>query len=155
MSESETHSLLLSPALFTTITSATMTFNGTWKIDRNDNYEKFMEQMGINVVKRKLAAHDNLKIILEQTGDKFHIKESSAFRTLELDFTLGVKFEYSLADGTELSGTWSLEGDVMKGDFTRKDNGKQLITTRILQGDELVQTYSYEGVDAKRIFKRG
>lgn len=23
-----------------------MTFDGTWKVDRNDNYEKFMEQMG-------------------------------------------------------------------------------------------------------------
>lgn len=26
--------------------SATMTFNGTWKVERNDNYDKFMEQMG-------------------------------------------------------------------------------------------------------------
>lgn len=57
----------------------------------------------MNVVKRKLAAHDNLKITLQQTGDKFHVKESSAFRTLELDFTLGVTFDYSLADGTEVS----------------------------------------------------
>lgn len=55
------------------------------------------------MVKRKLAAHDNLKVTLEQTGDKFHVKETSAFRTLEIDFTLGVTFEYSLADGTELS----------------------------------------------------
>ncbi len=23
-----------------------MTFNGTWKVDRNENYEKFMEEMG-------------------------------------------------------------------------------------------------------------
>lgn len=58
---------------------------------------------GINVVKRKLAAHDNLKITIEQTGDKFHIKESSNFRTLEMDFTFGVTFDYSLADGTEVS----------------------------------------------------
>ncbi|XP_075900744.1 fatty acid-binding protein, intestinal [Nelusetta ayraudi] len=131
-----------------------MTFNGTWKVDRSDNYEKFMEQMGVNMVKRKLAAHDSLKITLEQTGDKFHVKESSNFRTVELDFTLGVTFEYSLADGTEVSGAWIQEGDVLKGTFTRKDNGKQLITTRTIQGGELVQTYSYEGVDAKRIFKK-
>lgn len=58
---------------------------------------------GINMVKRKLASHDNLKITLEQTGDKFHVKEVSTFRTVEIDFTLGVNFEYSLADGTELS----------------------------------------------------
>lgn len=54
-------------------------------------------------MKRKLAEHDNLKIIIEQTGDKVHVKESSTFRTKEIDFTLGVLFEYSLADGTEVS----------------------------------------------------
>ncbi|KAM6972715.1 fatty acid-binding protein, intestinal [Aplochiton taeniatus] len=132
-----------------------MAFNGSWKVDRSENYEKFMEQMGVNMVKRKLAAHDNLKITIEQTGDKFHVKESSSFRTLEIDFTLGVTFEYSLADGTELSGSWAMEGDTMKGVFTRKDNGKQLTTIRALVGEELVQSYNYEGVDAKRIFKRG
>ncbi|CAL1601315.1 unnamed protein product [Knipowitschia caucasica] len=131
-----------------------MTFNGNWKVDRSENYEKFMEQMGVNMVKRKLAAHDNLKVTLEQTGDKLHVKESSNFRTIELDLTLGVTFEYSLADGTELSGSWVMEGDTMKGVFFRKDNGKQLTTTRVLVGDELVQTYLYEGVEAKRIFKK-
>ncbi|CAG03728.1 unnamed protein product, partial [Tetraodon nigroviridis] len=131
-----------------------MTFNGTWKVDRNDNYEKFMEQMGINMVKRKLAAHDNLKITIQQDGNTFHIKESSNFRNLEMDFTLGVTFDYSLADGTELSGSWSMEGESMKGVFVRKDNGKQLTTIRTLEGGELVQSYNYEGVDAKRIFKR-
>ncbi|XP_033985209.1 fatty acid-binding protein, intestinal [Trematomus bernacchii] len=131
-----------------------MTFNGNWKIERNEDYEKFMEKMGINMVKRKLASHDNLKITIEQTGDKFHVKETSAFRTLEIDFTLGVTFEYSLADGTELSGSWAMEGDMLKGVFNRKDNGKPLTTTRIVQGDELIQSYNYEGVDAKRIFKK-
>ncbi|KAB5515578.1 hypothetical protein PHYPO_G00248550 [Pangasianodon hypophthalmus] len=131
-----------------------MAFNGTWKVDRSEDYDKFMEQMGINLVKRKLAAHDNLKITLEQNGDTFHVKEVSTFRTLELNFTLGVTFEYSLADGTELSGTWVMEGDVLKGSFVRKDNGKTLTTVRHIVGDELVQSYSYEGVEAKRIFKK-
>lgn len=58
-------------------------------------------------MKRKLAEHDNLKITIEQTGDKFHVKESSTFRTKEVDFTLGVQFDYSLADGTEVSVSWS------------------------------------------------
>uniref|UniRef100_A0A3P8UC80 Cellular retinoic acid-binding protein 1 n=1 Tax=Amphiprion percula TaxID=161767 RepID=A0A3P8UC80_AMPPE len=131
-----------------------MAFNGTWKVDRSENYDKFMEQMGINLMKRKLAEHDNLKIIIEQNGDKFHVKESSTFRTKEIDFTLGVQFEYDLADGTEVAGAWEMEGDMLKGKFTRKDNGKALTTTRTLVGGELVQTYNYEGVDAKRIFKK-
>ncbi|XP_060771936.1 fatty acid-binding protein, intestinal-like [Neoarius graeffei] len=131
-----------------------MAFNGIWKVDRNENYDKFMEQMGINVVKRKLAEHDNLKLSIEQNGDKFTIKESSTFRTKDIEFTLGVQFEYSMPDGTELTGTWVMEGETLKGTFTRKDNGKILITTRSLVGDELVQCYIYEGVDGKRIFKK-
>ncbi|KAM3590061.1 uncharacterized protein V6R79_003027 [Siganus canaliculatus] len=131
-----------------------MAFNGTWKVDRSENYDKFMEQMGINIMKRKLAEHDNLKITIEQNGEKFHVKESSTFRTKEVDFTLGVKFEYDLADGTEVAGSWAIEGDMMKGTFARKDNSKALTTTRELIGGELVQTYVYDGVEAKRIFKK-
>lgn len=131
-----------------------MAFNGTWKVDRSENYDKFMEQMGINVMKRKLAEHDNLKITIEQNGNNFHIKESSTFRTKDIDFTLGVQFDYTLADGTEVAGTWELEGEMLKGNFTRKDNSKTLITTRTIVGGELVQTYNYDGVDAKRIFKK-
>ncbi|XP_040274203.1 fatty acid-binding protein, intestinal [Bufo bufo] len=132
-----------------------MTFNGTWKVDKSENYEKFMEVMGVNVMKRKLAAHDNLKITIQQDGDKFNVKESSTFRSIEINFTLGVTFEYSLADGTDLSGSWALEGDKLVGTFVRKDNGKELKTQRVIVGDELVQTYLYEGTEAKRIFKRG
>ncbi|NXN63562.1 FABPI protein, partial [Himantopus himantopus] len=132
-----------------------MAFNGTWKIDRNENYEKFMEAMGVNMMKRKLGAHDNLKITIQQDGNKFTVKESSNFRTLDIEFTLGDNFQYTLADGTELTGSWNMEGDKLVGTFTRKDNGKPLTAYREIVGDELVQTYVYEGVEAKRIFKRG
>ncbi|NXK48797.1 FABPI protein, partial [Chauna torquata] len=132
-----------------------MAFNGTWKVDRSENYEKFMETMGVNVMKRKLGAHDNLKITIQQDGNKFVVKESSNFRTIDIEFTLGVSFEYSLADGTELTGSWNLEGNKLVGTFTRKDNGKVLTAYREIVGDELVQTYVYEGVEAKRFFKRG
>lgn len=110
--------------------------------------------MGVNVMKRKLGAHDNLKLTIQQDGNKFLVKESSNFRTIDIEFTLGVSFEYSLADGTELSGSWNLEGNKLVGTFTRKDNGKVLTAYREIVGSELIQTYVYEGVEAKRIFKK-
>ncbi|XP_006740673.1 fatty acid-binding protein, intestinal [Leptonychotes weddellii] len=131
-----------------------MAFDGTWKIDRNANYDKFMEKMGVNMVKRKLAAHDNLKLTVTQEGNKFTVKESSTFRTIEIVFELGVTFNYSLADGTELSGTWNLEGNKLVGKFKRIDNGNELNAIREIRDGELVQTYIYEGVEAQRIFKK-
>ncbi|XP_033016927.1 fatty acid-binding protein, intestinal [Lacerta agilis] len=132
-----------------------MAFDGTWKVEKSENYEKFMEAMGINLVKRKLGAHDNLKIIIQQDGNKFTIKESSNFRTIEIVFNLRENFDYSLADGTELHGNWDMKGSQLVGTFNRKDNGKELKALREIVGDEMIQTYVYEGVTAKRIFKRG
>ncbi|XP_036621552.1 fatty acid-binding protein, intestinal-like [Trichosurus vulpecula] len=131
-----------------------MAFDGPWKVDRNENYEKFMEKMGINLVKRKLGAHDNLKITIKQTGNKMTINESSVFRTLEVVFEFGVEFSYTLADGTELRGTWNPEGNKLVGKFKRLDNGNDVYTVREIVGDELVHTYTYQGVETKRSFKR-
>ncbi|XP_004686692.1 PREDICTED: fatty acid-binding protein, intestinal [Condylura cristata] len=131
-----------------------MALIGSWKVERNENYDKFMEKMGINVVKRKLAAHDNLKLTISQDGNKFTVKESSTFRSIEIVFELGVTFNYSLADGTELSGTWNLEGEKLVGKFKRVDNGNELNAVREVVNGEMVQTYVYEGVQAMRIFKR-
>ncbi|XP_076431024.1 fatty acid-binding protein, intestinal-like [Peromyscus maniculatus bairdii] len=131
-----------------------MAFDGSWKVDRNENYDKIMEKMGINVLKRKVAAHDNLKLTIRQEGNKFTIKESCRIRTIDVVFELGVNFNYTLADGTELSGSVSLEGNKLTGKFKRVDNGKDLIVVREISGDELILTYIYEGVEAKRIFKK-
>ncbi|NXL84057.1 FABPI protein, partial [Alectura lathami] len=131
-----------------------MAFNGTWKIEKNENYEKFLEALGVNVMKRKLGAHDNLKLTIQQDGNKFLVKESSNFRKIDIEFTLGVSFDYSLPDGTEVNGSWNMEGNKLVGAFTRKDNGKVLTVYREIIGNELVQTSIYEGVEAKRIFKK-
>ncbi|XP_066109578.1 fatty acid-binding protein, intestinal [Saccopteryx bilineata] len=131
-----------------------MAFDGTWKIDRSENYDKFLEKMGVNMVKRKLASHDGLKLIVKQEGNRFTIKETSNFRNIEVVFELGVPFKYELADGTELSGTWKMEGNKLVGEFNRVDNGNAIHTVREIIGSELVQTFVYEGIEAKRIFKR-
>ncbi|KAF5923849.1 hypothetical protein HPG69_016337 [Diceros bicornis minor] len=115
-----------------------MAFDGTWKVDRSENYDKFMEKMGINIMKRRLAARDNLELTITQEGNKFTVKESSTFRTIETVFELGVTFNYRLADGTELS----------------VDNGNKLTAVQEITDGEMVLTYAYEGVEAKRIFKK-
>nr|XP_033794009.1 fatty acid-binding protein, intestinal-like isoform X2 [Geotrypetes seraphini] len=95
-----------------------------------------------------------MKITIKQNGNKFNLTESSTFCTIVINFTLGVQFDYSLADGTEVEGTWNLEKDKMVGVFTRKDNGKVLNTTREIVGGELIQSLCYEGTKAKMIFKK-
>uniref|UniRef100_A0A2K6T5V2 Fatty acid binding protein 2 n=1 Tax=Saimiri boliviensis boliviensis TaxID=39432 RepID=A0A2K6T5V2_SAIBB len=128
-----------------------ITFDSKWKVDQSKNYDKFMEKVGVNTVKRKLAAHDNSKLTITQEGN---FKESSTFRNIEVVFELGDAFNYNLADETEFSGIWTLEGNKLTGKFKRIENGKELNTVREIIGGELVQIYVYKGVEAKRIFKK-
>ncbi|KAK7809953.1 hypothetical protein U0070_024873, partial [Myodes glareolus] len=100
----------------------------------------------INVVKRKLAMHDNLKLIIKQEGNKFTIHESCRFRNIDVVFELGVNFDYTLADGTELKGTWSLEGNKLIAKFIRVDNGKELTDICEVSGDELIQVSCKKGL---------
>ncbi|XP_075911394.1 fatty acid-binding protein, intestinal [Petromyzon marinus] len=131
-----------------------MAFSGTWKVEKNENYEKFLEAMGVNVVKRAAATVDNLCLTITQEGDSFTVKESSLIRSTEFAFSLGVAFDANLADGSDVNGSWTLEGNKLVGKFARKDNGKIITTTREIIDGKLVQTMTFEGVEGKRIFKK-
>ena len=52
---------------------------------------------------RKLAKGNNLVITIAQNGDQFSVKEPSLFRNRDHDFTLGMPFDFAMADGTEVS----------------------------------------------------
>ncbi|XP_030047646.1 fatty acid-binding protein, intestinal-like isoform X1 [Microcaecilia unicolor] len=129
-----------------------MSFDGTWKVDRSDNYEKFLEKMGVDEEKRKLAAHDNMKLKIKQNGKQFSVHESSVYGSV--NYFLDNTFQFEVDIDVLLVGEWTLNGAKMEGEFTRQDNKKVLKTTREIVGGELVQNYLYEGVEAKRIFKR-
>uniref|UniRef100_A0A672G5Q3 Lipocalin/cytosolic fatty-acid binding domain-containing protein n=1 Tax=Salarias fasciatus TaxID=181472 RepID=A0A672G5Q3_SALFA len=86
-----------------------------------------MEQMG----EYSGPLTTTLKLTIEQTGEKYSRQESSNLPHIEIDFTPESRFDYRV--------------------FHQKDNGKTLTTTRIIEG---ANSYSYEGVDAKRIFKK-
>ncbi|CDQ95218.1 unnamed protein product [Oncorhynchus mykiss] len=125
-----------------------MAFNGTWKVEHNENYDKFMEQMGESVCVSCLASH---LFELTYALDKYLI---SRYCLTHASITMGDCYRCMGDSPLTLSGTWEMDGDVLKGKFTRKDNSKVLTTTRAVVGGELVQSYNYDGVDAKRIFKK-
>ncbi|XP_014639976.1 PREDICTED: fatty acid-binding protein, intestinal [Ceratotherium simum simum] len=132
-----------------------MAFDGTWKVDRSENYDKFMEKMGINIMKRRLAARDNLELTITQEGNKFTVKESSTFRTTETVFELGVTFNYRLADGTELSGSWSPKGNKLVGKFKQVDNGNKLTAVQEITDGEMVLDYLEDYQVEKTLWNKG
>ncbi|XP_030048707.1 fatty acid-binding protein, intestinal isoform X5 [Microcaecilia unicolor] len=111
-----------------------MAFDGTWKLDRTENYDKFMEVMGVD---GKLAAQDNLMTI-KQNGKQFSVHESSVFNASDMVFRLEEIHEYSML-GIKLVGIWRRLGLKLEGNFNRKDNKKLLKTEQEIAGGELIQ----------------
>uniref|UniRef100_A0A3B3RX27 Cytosolic fatty-acid binding proteins domain-containing protein n=1 Tax=Paramormyrops kingsleyae TaxID=1676925 RepID=A0A3B3RX27_9TELE len=98
-----------------------MTFNGTWKLEHSENFDKLMTQM----------------VTVQQTNDNFYIKESSQKK--DHSFTLGVPFDHELAGGTVIKGTWVLDGNILNGTFTGKGDGKPYLAKKEVTGNKLVQ----------------
>ena len=68
------------------------------------------------------------------------------------------KFGHSSSD--EIGGApgqmcWVMEGDKMVGTFTfTKNPGNKTVTTRFIEGGNLVQLLEFKGKTSKRVFKK-
>ncbi|KAG8511442.1 Retinol-binding protein 2 [Galemys pyrenaicus] len=89
--------------------------NGTWEMERNDNFEGYMKALDIDIATRKIAVHLSQTKIIEQDGDNFKTKTNSTFRNYELNFTVGVEFEEHTKglDNRKIQSLVTWEGDVL------------------------------------------
>ncbi|XP_053315249.1 retinol-binding protein 2 isoform X2 [Spea bombifrons] len=68
-------------------------YNGTWVMEKNENFEGYMKALDIDFATRKIANHLTQTKELIQDGDSFKTKTLSTFRNYEVNFTVGVEFE--------------------------------------------------------------
>ncbi|KAM9315982.1 retinol-binding protein 2 [Gastrophryne carolinensis] len=97
-------------------------YNGTWVMEKNDNFDGYMKALDIDFATRKIAAHLTQTKELIQNGNEFKTKTLSTFRNYELNFTVGVEFEEQTKglDNRTVKTLVSWEGDnlvcVQKGE---------------------------------------
>ncbi|OCT78850.1 retinol-binding protein 2 [Xenopus laevis] len=68
-------------------------YNGTWVMEKNENFDGYMKALDIDFATRKIAAHLTQTKEFVQDGNNFKTKTLSTFRNYELNFTVGVEFE--------------------------------------------------------------
>ncbi|KAL4240600.1 Fatty acid-binding protein [Mactra antiquata] len=128
-------------------------FGGSWKLDRSENFEAFLEAAGVGFLKKKLATSVSPSMVITVDGDNIEVKTSAGPKTIANKFQLGREFE----SDTEYPAmaTATLEGNKWVIQLTPKDSKKknQKVTREIIDG-ELVQTMEIGDIAAKRIFKK-
>ncbi|XP_038604208.1 retinol-binding protein 2 isoform X2 [Tachyglossus aculeatus] len=129
-------------------------FNGTWEMEKNDNFEGYMKALDIDFATRKIAVHLSQTKEIEQNGDSFKTKTLSTFRNYNVDFTVGVEFEEHTKglDNRNVKTLVTWEGDklvcVQKGEKNNR-GWKQWI-----EGDKLYLELTCEDQLCLQVFKK-
>nr|ABU97480.1 allergen Tyr p 13 [Tyrophagus putrescentiae] len=126
--------------------------NGSYKLEKSDNFDAFLKELGVNFVTRNLAksASPTVEVIVD--GDSYTIKTSSTLKNSEIKFKLGEEFEEDRADGKKVQTSVTKEGDnklvqVQKGD-------KPVTIVREFSEEGLTVTATVNGATSVRFYKR-
>lgn len=130
---------------------------GKYTVVKQENFEKFMEVLGVGLATRKIGA--NIKNTNEFTYDgagKFKIIQKSTFKNSEIEFELGKEFETTTVDGRKVRTVFTWEGGkLIQKEWPLNDpNAGGATYVRELKGDELITTCTCKDVVCVRTYKR-
>ncbi|XP_036193300.1 fatty acid-binding protein 9-like isoform X2 [Myotis myotis] len=77
-------------------------FLGTWKLESSENFEEYLEQLGVPGTIRHLAALEKPRICISAHGDKVSLRTETSFKNFEISFKLGEEFDETTADGRKV-----------------------------------------------------
>jgi len=129
-------------------------FLGSYKLTKSENFEEYMKDIGVGLVRRKMAATATPTTEITKTGDDFNIKTSTTFKTTDIKFKLGQEFEEVTADGRTCKSTITLEGD-SKLVHKQKCGSSELQILREFQGDQMTMILEGpNGVKSTRVYTK-
>ncbi|XP_073343663.1 gastrotropin-like [Pagrus major] len=124
-----------------------MAFTGKYELESQENYEEFLEVIGL------LQAKTDDKVITElvQDGNNFTWKQSIPSRTWSNTFSVGQECELATMTGAKFKAVVTMEGSKISIPFPQYNFTAEII------GDKLVMnciTPGEKGVTFKRVSKR-
>ncbi|KAG7175050.1 sodium/calcium exchanger regulatory protein 1-like [Homarus americanus] len=131
-------------------------FNGTYKMEKNENLEALLEVMEVGMIMRKIALMTKPKVEVKvDDDDTWTIITHGLRRTVTWKFSLGEEKEFTSLDGNKFKASFTLEGDKL----IRHNNGgneAQLDFVREFTDYGIIQhiTHRPTGTKCTRTFKR-
>ncbi|KAF6099273.1 fatty acid binding protein 9 [Phyllostomus discolor] len=127
-------------------------FLGTWKLESSENFEEYLEQLGVPVTIRHLAALEKPKISISTNGDKVSIKTESSFKNFEISFKLGEEFDETTADNRKVKSIITLDDDSLV--HVQKWLGKETTIKRHIVDGKMVAKHTMNNVVSTRVYKK-
>jgi len=124
-------------------------FVGTWKLDSSENFDAYMQAVGVNAAMAKLGSVTKPTMTISIDGDTWNMKSETLFKNNKMQFQLGVEFDETTPDDRQMKTTITLEGNKLiqdqKGEIpsviTREVNGDKM--TVLCKAGDVVATRHY------------
>ncbi|XP_038059815.1 myelin P2 protein-like [Patiria miniata] len=131
-------------------------FKGTYKLDTSENFEPFMQALGVNVLLRKVGTTTKPTLKIE-TDDGKHFKfiSESTFKNIKTEFTIGEEYEDTSPDGRKTKNVVTLnENKLTQLEKPRDGKGKEVTYIRELtESGDLKVTCILDDIVATRLYK--
>ncbi|CAF3138704.1 unnamed protein product [Rotaria socialis] len=101
----------------------------TWDYADGDNMDEYLKELGIGMMGRMMAKQVKPRLIITETDGKWTLRTETTFKTTVVEFTPGVEYNETTADGRELKGIIQFDD----GKWIQKmhdKNGKLSMITR-------------------------
>ncbi|KJH46211.1 lipocalin / cytosolic fatty-acid binding protein [Dictyocaulus viviparus] len=135
-----------------------MSFEGKWVLDKSENFDEYMKEVGVNILVRKAAAHIKVQLEIKKEGDKWVCFQTSTFKNTKLEFKLDEEFEETTPDGRTVKSLIKMvSGKLVHTQTPIKyamSEDKPSVITRWIENDRLITTLESGGVICRREYVR-
>ncbi|ESO97928.1 hypothetical protein LOTGIDRAFT_228443 [Lottia gigantea] len=132
-------------------------FCGKWKLDRSENFDEFLKEMGVNFLVRKMAGSSKPEQEIRVDDDTIVVSTKAGFWNKESRMKLNEEFEED-RDGVKMKCFGKYENGVIIIDNTpidKPDFKPQKVTREIIDNELVMIMNVGDGyLICKRYFKR-
>ncbi|VDO21456.1 unnamed protein product [Haemonchus placei] len=132
-----------------------MNFEGKWVLDKSENFEEYMKEVGVGLITRKAAAHIKVQLEIKKEGDRWVCLQTSTFKNTKLEFKLGEEFEETTPDGRKFRSLIELaDGILVHKQTPIKVEDKPSVIKRWIENGRLITTLQCGDVVCRREYVR-
>ncbi|XP_048744291.2 fatty acid-binding protein homolog 5-like [Ostrea edulis] len=129
-------------------------FEGNWQFIKAENGDEYLEAMGMNLIKRKAVAQLKPILIIAVKDGKVEFVRKLPMKEVRNQLTLDQENDVN-EDDRKFKANFTYSDGKLTVDLKAVDGkSKDSVIVREIEGENLIQTATCNGITAKTTFKR-